>query len=331
MPDPYPAIHSILSPHTLADELLPQYGLGPIKSADYYSGGFNDTYRFQDVSGEVYYMRIYRREWRSLADIQYEIDLLLHLQRKGFPAIRPVPRLDGAHYSSLAAPEGLRYALLTGAAPGSVIDHTENYQQTVPAFARAAAEMHNALDDFQSEHPRFHLDLEHLIDKPLRLIEPFLTPYPEWWDFLQRLAEFVHQAIESLGIENLEWGACHGDLQGYHAMVDEQGNLTLFDFDCGGPGFRAYELAVFRWVTRLNETETDWWQPYIETYQAHRPVAAVDLAAIPYFTACRFIWHLGVHAENSYDWGISFLNREYYANKIKQLRSLAADYGWPLT
>ena len=43
----------------------------------------------------------------------------------------------------------------------------------------------------------------------------------------------------------------HGDLQGYHANVGPDGMLTFFDFDCGGYGYRAYDLAVFVWCCRL--------------------------------------------------------------------------------
>lgn len=35
---------------------------------------------------------------------------------------------------------------------------------------------------------RFHIDLEHLIDKPLRNIRPFLSHRPHEWDYLQWFA-----------------------------------------------------------------------------------------------------------------------------------------------
>lgn len=325
---PYLSLHSIPAPLALARQLLPEYGLRQIAAADYFSGGFNDTYRFRTQDGQVYYLRLYRQRWRSLSDIRYEIDLLLHLQAKGILAMQPVARLDGEFYSTLECAEGRRYALLSKELPGSEVSYEAAPAEMARRYAQAVAALHQALDDFTSPYQRVALDLEHLLDQPLRLTTPFLAHRPDDVQFLQQLVAFIRANLERLGLDRLAWGPCHGDLQGYHAKVAPDGSLAFYDFDCGGPGFRAYDLAVFRWVTRLQERESLAWPAYLESYLAKHPLAEVDLQALPYFTACRYTWHLGVHAENSYDWGVSFLNDEYYDTKLAQLRQLAQDEGW---
>lgn len=324
----YPTLHSIPAPLALAGQLLPDYGLTQIAAADYFGGGFNDTYRFITSTGQVYYLRLYRQQWRGLSDVRYEIDLLLHLQARGLPAMRPVARLDGEYYSTLACAEGRRYALLSAELPGSEVSYEAAPVEMARRYGQAVAGLHRALDDFASPHPRVALDLEYLLDQPLRLTTPLLAHRPDDLHFLQQLVAFLRANLEGLGLERLAWGPCHGDLQGYHAKVAPDGSLAFYDFDCGGPGYRAYELAVFRWVTRLQARESLAWPAYLESYLARYPLAEMDLQALPYFTACRYTWHLGVHAENSYDWGIGFLNDEYYNNKLAQLRQLAQDEGW---
>ena len=85
----FQVIHSILAPQALVDILERRYHFGKVNSVQYYSGGFNDTFVFSTLAGETYYLRAYRRLWRTVDDIHYEIDVLNHLKQKDFPAIRP--------------------------------------------------------------------------------------------------------------------------------------------------------------------------------------------------------------------------------------------------
>lgn len=82
----YPVSSSHLSPEAVVSDVLPLYGLGEHSICEFYSGGFNHTYRVTAEDGTVYFLRAYRKNWRTLADIQYELDVLNHLQNKNFPA-----------------------------------------------------------------------------------------------------------------------------------------------------------------------------------------------------------------------------------------------------
>jgi hypothetical protein len=48
--------------------------------------------------------------------------------------------------------------------------------------------------------------------------------------------------------------------------------------------------------------------------------------AIPLFVCARYLWHMGVHTQNSYDWGIDFLNENYFNDHLSRLRQAYADY-----
>ncbi|MCX6093959.1 MAG: hypothetical protein NTY63_03945 [Candidatus Bipolaricaulota bacterium] len=124
----------------------------------------------------------------------------------------------------------------------------------------------------------------------------------------------------------LERGACHGDLQCYHAHIDDAETLTFYDFDGGGFGFRAYDLVVFRWCARLENQEATRWEAFLSAYRAARHVTDLDVDAVPLFVCARHIWHMGVHAENASHWGYGGLSDEYYSRRIDALRSLADDY-----
>ena len=326
MTEQFPVIASTLHPTALAIEILPGFGVGAVTECKFFSGGFNDTYQVKTADEQTYYLRAYRPKWRTLADIQYELDVLNHLKNKGFPAAQPLTYRDDQFYCAVPAPEGTRYLALFTECSGPEISYEHEPETMAQHYGQAVAQMHNALDDFISPYPRFHKDLAHFIDMPLRNVEPFLAKRPTDWAYFQAFAEKVRRKILALPASELEMGFCHGDLQGYHAKVDEDGNLTFYDFDCGGYGYRSYDLAVFLWCCRLEDAIDVRWEPFLQGYQEARHLNHFDLQAVPLFVCCRYLWHMGVHAQNTPDWGIGFLNDEYFDGHLKRLRQAEEDY-----
>jgi Ser/Thr protein kinase RdoA (MazF antagonist) len=326
MVSPFPAIASILSPEALIRDVLPGFRVGSVTECKFFSGGFNHTYRVKTVDGNTYYLRAYRIHWRTLTDIQAELDMLNHLQRKGFHAARPLAYKDGRYFCEVAAQEGRRFLALFTEAPGVEISYTQDAVRNAQYYGRSVAKMHNALDDFTNPCIRFHLDLAHFIDQPLHHIQPFLSHRPADWDYLQHFAETLRQRILSIPAEMLEQGFCHGDLQGYHANITPDGTLTFFDFDCGGFGYRAYDLAVFLWCCRLEDAVSARWAPFLESYRENRFIHERDAQAVPLFVCARYLWHMGVHTQNSPDWGIDFLNNKYFDDHLRRIRQAEEDY-----
>jgi Ser/Thr protein kinase RdoA (MazF antagonist) len=326
MPQTFPVSTSTLSPRALIEQVLPGYFLGEIAGCSFYSGGFNDTYRLRTVSGTVYFLRAYRRSWRTLPDIRYELDVLNHLHRKGFPAAHPLPYRDGEYYCAVLAPEGTRYVAVFTEAPGPEISYKTDPGAVSLGYGRAVARMHRALEDFSSAHKRFRMDLDTLIDASLRNIEPFLAHRPADWERLRRIALAVRERITGLSEAGLTRGVCHGDTQGYHANVSPDGTLTFYDFDCGGYGYPAYDLGIFLWCARLQEQVGERWEPFLEGYREVRPLPAPDEQAIPCFVLARYIWHMGVHTQNAPDWGCGWLNDEYFDERLKTLQEAEKEY-----
>jgi len=326
MNESFPVIASILAPEALRDEALPGFGLGEVTECKFYTGGFNHTYRVKTGDGRTYYLRAYRLGWRTLDDVRYELDMLNHLKLKGFPAARPVPYRDGNYFCAVPAPEGERYLALFTEAPGQEISYDHEPEEVAHRYGQAVARMHNALDDFSSPHRRFHKDITHFLERPLQNIEPFLAHRPDDWAYVQRFAATLRERMLALPADDLEQGVLHGDLQGYHAKVAADGTLTFFDFDCGGYGYRAYDLAVFLWCCRLEDAVAVRWDPFLRGYRETRAIGELDVQAVSLFVCARYLWHIGVHTQNSPDWGIGFLDEGYWDRHLKRLRDAEADY-----
>jgi hypothetical protein len=44
------------------------------------------------------------------------------------------------------------------------------------------------------------------------------------------------------------------------------------------------------------------------------------------FVCARYLWHMGVHTQNSPDWGSAFLNDSYFDSHLKNPRQAEEDY-----
>lgn len=126
-------------------------------------------------------------------------------------------------------------------------------------------------------------------------------------------------------------GACHGDLTGANASLAADGTLTFFDFEYCGLGFRAYDLATFRWGAamgphRLGTDDRALWSAFLAGYAERRPVLAPDLAAIPPLVAARHFWYLGLQMANWDYWGRVEVNDEFFDRELGFLRDWVAHH-----
>lgn len=98
------------------------------------------------------------------------------------------------------------------------------------------------------------------------------------------------------------------------------GRVIRFDFDCGGMGWRAYELGVFFWSLSLDGHGDDVWQPFLRGYRSWRPLPSADLAAVPLFAAIRIIWLIGLWCANPLVAGYHKLHDDYLDRELARLR-----------
>ncbi len=291
--NPFPVAYSILSPTALLKEVLSHYDLEKPVNCIFLTRGVNDTYLVQTEAGK-YILRVYTADLRSLSDILYEIDVLLHLERNGVPVSTPVPQHDGNFISILQAPEGNRQVVLFTYAQGKALkrhDETDSYYH-----GRAVATMHNATGSFTSAHIRAALDLPYLLDQSMRNIESLLAYTSADWSYLQGFAARLHFQIEHFSAQGLDWGVCHGDCHTLNDHISSDSVITFFDFDFCGTSWRAYDLAIVRWSEGFYKMDPDdkLWHAFLKGYRERRHIEERDLASVPTFVAVREIWHIAL-------------------------------------
>ncbi|HMS86663.1 MAG TPA: phosphotransferase [Nitrospira sp.] len=316
---------SILSVDALGEVVAEEYAFAGSIECQFFHWGLNDTYLLK-TNATTYVLRVYRRGWRSLQDIQYELDALLHVYRAGIAVSAPVRKQDGTFVGTIDAPEGPRYLVLFTYAQGRQPTYEAKDDNAAYLYGKVVAQIHTATEMFQSPHRRVPLDLEHLIEAPLRSLQPMLTHRPEDWRYVQTVTEQLRQHVTQLPLSALDRGFCHGDLHWGNAHVQGDNGLTLFDFDCCGVGWRAYDLAVFRWAARLRKKEQDQWPAFLRGYRDERDLYEKDIQAVPYFVAIRHVWLLGLHAEGRQDWGVGWMDNAYFDQAIKFLREWETEH-----
>lgn len=312
--------YSNLDAHSLMEVIWPDYALSEATDCYLLRFGLNDHY-LVTTAEEKYILRVYHTGWRTNGDIAYELSLLTHLHAQMAPVCAPMIRRDGEYVRYVPAPEGPRAITLFPFAHGHVPDpaKAEEYH----CYGRALAQIHQSSDGFTCPQQRFPLDIDHFTTGPVANMLPHLAHRPDDYAFVTAVAEGVCAGLTQI-VDELEWGPCHGDFHGGNAYVDAGGNLRVFDFDCCGQGWRAYDIAVCRWGGGKDDAA---WEAFLQGYHTVREIPDAARAAIPWFIVARQLWLIGLHTRPSSQLpGRFWLSDQYFDNQLGTLRELITKF-----
>lgn len=313
MNNSFQVTHSLLSNKALHIFVAKNYEVGQVIRCNLLARGLNDTYCVE-TERDKFILRVYRSNWRNKSEIDFELDVLKYLSENGMAVSAPVKSIEGRMAIEVNAPEGIRYITLFTFANGE----TPKLNQEISyEYGKILANIHNLTDDLTTPHHRFALDFHHLVEKPLSLIQPLMEEYDVDVPYIEAWVHYLKEHIPP----GLDFGFCHGDAHDWNAHWKE-GTLTLFDFDCCGNGYRAYDLAVFLWTLKnhYKNDEQSHWESFLNGYTDIRPLAQIDLDTIPQFVAARRIWLAGIYLENEDVWGTGFINKNFFRQLVNQLK-----------
>ena len=324
MPDPsfFPTQSAILSQQAIADQLLCKYSFySNTKTKVYFfHRGLNDTY-VVNSGNNIYYLRISRYNWRSAKDLQAEVDLLVDLKQYDLSAIMPVPMTNGTYIHRIEAPEGIRYGILFTSAKGTSLK-LEKVKE-MQSFGNFIGRFHQSTTHLSKKYDRFELDWEYLLETPLNLVNAYVSDQSDQLPYLIEVGEAIMDKVESLLVKDLpEYGICHGDLHPSNIHSDEDGRMTLFDFDCFGYGWRAYDLSAVKWHqlwhSGKNKNKTHrLWESFLEGYSQTSSLTEYELEAIYYFVPVRHIWLMGIQLYGNKDWGLNSITHDYLDHNVQ--------------
>ena len=238
----------------------------------------------------------------------------------------PVSTTDGKLAFSIDSPEGERLAALFHYADGYAPEEEITTDQCA-ILGGAVAQVHELSDTFSAKHQRPELDIHHLVDDSVEVIKPFLD-----YDgsiYIDSLRKRLHRNWPSLPKEAGTFGICIGDVNPKNFHVSGRQNITLFDFDQCGFGYRAFELGKFSASLRTHRQKRELMNAFLCGYQESRNLSRTEYEAIPYFELVAVLWVMSIHAMNANRIGYRYLEKPFWDRKFQILRELEAQQGAP--
>lgn len=314
----FPVTYSTLDCSAIRRQLLPNFRIGPVVRCDFWNRGLSDVYLVETLSAR-YVLRISHAHWRTRSDIDFELELLDHLRQHGTPVAVPLRTRNGELSMEILAPEGLRYASLFTYAPGRVPVGDLSLEQS-HKLGKTVAKMHRSTQDFQSAAQRQILSLEYLLDESLGVIEPYLRFRSEDLAYLRQLVDQIKDSLDGLPKTFPQWGICWGDPHSGNVHFTEDDQLTLFDFDQCGYGWRAFEMAKFLQVSLRTGIARKVRDAFLDGYQSLQPFTSQELEALQPFTQAAHIWNWRISLEAAKVHSCSRLDEQFFISRLQQLK-----------
>ncbi|PYE50426.1 phosphotransferase enzyme family protein [Deinococcus yavapaiensis] len=313
-----------LVPNEVITDALRAYDLpGPLE-VQFLRRGFNDHYEVtrapdgQDTRNRQYIMRIYlvdKPYIRGIPDIEDELKALVVLAKQGVPVSAPIARRDGDFMQTLDSDGHSRPMALFSYALGEELKGEAIGEEVARNLGQAIARMHAVADAHGLGSRRYTLDETFLVDRPVATLRDLLN---EDAVGLEAYGEQLKAALRALPRTPGLFGFIHADLHSGNFRV-LKGRCTLFDFDHGAQGWRAYDLCVLRM-----SLPDDSWTALLDGYRSVRPFTAAEEAALPLLTRVRQLWDVGdfLAMRASGAWGDASLSEQGRAQVLEQVLAM---------
>lgn len=251
----------------------------------------NTVYQVQH-NGRRFALKQHRENFRTEVELQSELHWMAMLSDGGLSVPKPMLASDGQFLQQL---DGLFFSLLHWI-PGQPMEGTANPLQmpnperTFFNLGQAMAKLHQLSDDWvlPKGFSRWRWDNNGLLgESPLwgRFWEnPNLSEVQKQLFILAR-----ERALAELQKGSFDFGLIHADLLRENVHIDK-GNLHLLDFDDGGFGYRAFDIAT---SLLKNRHEENYAQLQSALLQGYRQVRKIDTKQLDLFMALRALTYVG--------------------------------------
>lgn len=318
----FPAIYSTLSPQALIEGVLTKYDLGGIDCCLFWHRGLSDVY-LVETGLQSYILKISHHHWRSLSDIKFELEFLDFLNQHNLPIACPLKTKSEELWVSVNAVEGDRYAALFPYAPGEIPQGDLTIEQSI-IMGQTLGRLHQASLGFKNTTPRKALNLEYLLDESLVTITPYIGDRSQDLSYLTETIAKIKRQLTGLEQTSPLWSVCWGDPHSGNVHFTADNQITLFDFDQCGYGWRVFDLAKFLQVSLRAGIHRKVKDAFFEGYQNVQTLTDAETNSLQALTQMAHIWAwaISIKASAIHNWSRidgCYVNR--YLNQLKRLSS----------
>ena len=219
----------------------------------------NAVYPF-DCEGKFCFLRLTPADETSSPMLREELRLIHRLRAEGYPALEPLPSIQGEEIVTLHTPWGIWYASAFAAVPGKPIEDTEMTEEVLFRYGETLGEMHRINMEYlpAPNRPNFLQKMQWIKQQ----MEDAPTP-------LFRECDVVEQELSQLWRGPYTLGMVHGDFELDNVFWDGA-NCHVIDFnDCM---IHFYALDV---VIALDELPPEAHETFLRGYRAACPHSGV--------------------------------------------------------
>ncbi|MCW3465759.1 phosphotransferase [Chitinophaga nivalis] len=314
----FPVSNSNLSASALATWLQHQYQLSGTIQCRIIKAGINDTY-LVDTGSHKYVFRVYSLHWRTRAEIEAELQLLLFLQENQLSVSYPIADPQQQYLQVLPAPEGDRYGVLFSYADGEKLHQyaDEVHYQIGVLMARFHQLTHHRTLNRVTYTPQL------LLVDSLEKIGQFLSAGTEEMHFMQAAQQYLLATLNQADTAAIRHGGVHLDIWYDNLNINTAHQVTLFDFDFCGNGWLCIDIAYYLLqLSNMIRDEATFQVKqacFLEGYTSITSISEEEKRLLPALGVSVYFFYLGVQCARYDNWSNSFLSESYLKRFINQL------------
>jgi len=311
-------VSSVLSSNSIREIIISLYDIKGINNCELLQSNIHDTYK---VSGDEqsYILKLFKYNWSSLADIQYEIDALNFLKSSISFVSSPLLSKSGHYILKLNVPEGERYLYLSSYVDGEELEYRNSKNAYI--YGQSVAKLHQASENFEPNIYKKKLNVCTMYETAKDALKAFLLGFPEERVFFIKFTNLLTEHVKSFDFNEFEHGFCHGDLHGGNIKYYNN-NGVFYDFDFCGYGLISYDIAAFKWMSMLRNND-EIWHEFISGYRSIRNLSENELRPILVFVAIRDIWIMYLFINRVDVLGKLYISKPYIEKRMSFLKILA--------
>ncbi len=280
--------------------------------------GVNHSYLVTDGLTKAIF-RVYSLNWRTETEIGEELRLLTLLQQNGLPVSYPLADASGGYIQELDAPEGKRFGVLFSFADGEKLltFSTQLHYKLGQIMARFHLLTHNQTLARVTYTPH-----RMLVDSLMKLGDFLPGDTPEM-QFIQDAQRYMLHQFDTIDTTQTRQGVVHLDIWFDNLNINQNGQITLFDFDFCGNGMQCLDIAYY--ILQVHSTETDETvfsqkkESFLAGYESISQISNEEKRLLPMLGLSVYFFYLGVQTQRFDDWSNTFLN-ELYLKRFINLR-----------
>jgi Ser/Thr protein kinase RdoA (MazF antagonist) len=300
----FPIAKSFLQRAAIARCIEEEYGFEQV-GCQLITTTLRDVYLITSIQGR-HILYVYRHGQRSVEEITAEWRFVDYLRTAGLPVAPAIQSKSGRYLLEFLAPEGIRCGVLTHFAEGVILRRRQSMAAT-RAYGQIVARIHTLSDRMEFSLNRPDIGVEKMIRQSVTAFEKEVFDRPNDLAFLRESAGVLQNRVGKLPKQKPAYGIIHGDVIRANALVSDNDQVTILDFDFCGLGWRAYDVASFLLTIRDTPQEKDFQRAFLEGYEQIRPLAADESKTLALFEAIRAMISIGIPAMNIEHWG-----RQYF-------------------